>query len=183
MKVIDHKVEKVADEAGPVILGYPTRHYKFVTTMTTETTMMGRKQTNTSATEQELWTTTRIEAPGLAIWRKLQSQKTGLGDVDKVVEAERAKGIKGFPLKSINTSTSGNKGQPTKTTSEVTEIKEGAIDRAVFEIPGDYKEEKMEMPDSAGEGADKDGKASSPEDSKDPPSPVDAFLKSFNKKR
>jgi len=181
VKVTGHSVEKMADEAGPAMHGYPTRHYRFVTRMTTETTILGRKQTNTSTNEQEVWTTTKIEAPGFAMWRKLQSQRTGLADVDKLVEAERAKGIKGVPLKSVLTS-SGARGRTTRTITEVTEVKEGRIDRSAFEIPKDYKEEKIEIPAEAA-GADGAESGDTPPDpSKSAPSPVDAFLKSFKSK-
>jgi hypothetical protein len=181
VKVTDHSVDKVADEAGPAMLGYPTHHYKFVTRMTTETTIFGRKQTNTSTNEQEVWTTTKIEAPGFAIWRKLQSQKTGMAEVDKLVEAERAKGIKGIPLKSV-LSTAGARGRIVKTVTEVTEITKGGIDGSVFEIPKDYKEETLEIPaEEAGKGETESG-GTTPDASKSAPSPVDAFLKSFKSK-
>jgi len=181
VKVTDHNVEKVADEAGPAILGYPTRHYKFVTRMTTETTIFGRKQTNTSTNEQEVWATTKMEAPGFAIWRKMQSQKTGFADMDKLIEAERAKGIKGIPLKTILTA-AGARGRTTKTVTEVTQVTEGRIDGSAFEIPKDYKEETLEIPaEAAGKGETESGETP-PDQSKSAPSPVDAFLKSFKSK-
>jgi hypothetical protein len=181
VNVIQHKVEKLVDEDGPKMLGYPTRHCKFVTTLVTETTVFGRKKTNSTVTEQELWTTTKIATPGLALWQKLQSQKTGFADMDKVIESEKAKGIKGIPLKSISSSSSDGKGQ-VKTVMEVAEVKEERIGKEVFTIPSDYTEKKMEMPEDSEQGAGKEATGDS-DASKDAPSAVDAFLKSFNKKR
>jgi hypothetical protein len=153
VKVTEYNVEKTLDEAGPSILGYPTRHYKFVTRFTSESTVFGRKQTTTSVNEQEIWSTTKFRDGGLSVFEKMTSRRVGYADVDKMIEAERAKGVKGIPLKVITTTNSGTAEKPrlSKSVMEVTELKETGIAASVFDIPKDYTEQKLDMPQDAGE--------------------------------
>ena len=188
VKITEYKVEKALDESGPSILGYPTRHYKFVTHFTSETTVFGRKQTNASVNEQEMWSTTKFKDGGFAIFEKMAPQRTGFADVDKVIEAERAKGVKGVPLKVITTTNSGTAEKPrlSKTVMEVTELKEADVAASEFAIPKDYTEQKMEIPQEA-EQTERSKTHSSRSDettttesgSKENPSGLDGFLKAF----
>jgi len=188
VKITEYKVEKELDESGPSLLGYPTRHYKFVTRFTTETAVFGRKQTNTSVNEQEIWTTTKLKAGGFSVFEKMASQRVGFADVDKVIEAERAKGVKGIPLKTVTTTNSGTPEKPriTKAVTEVTELKETDIAAAEFVIPKDYKEQSLEMPPESepaekpkARGSRSEEPSANESGSKNNPPGLDGFLKMF----
>jgi hypothetical protein len=141
MQVSDPKVEKVLDEAGESILGYPTRHYKFRTSYHMSMAVMGFKNEMNIVKDEEAWTTTKLDISTLGAWfnKMPKTQNEGL---DKLVQAEKGK-MEGMPLKmqTVQTSTdSQGKSTVTRTSMNVTEIKKiGAGDVSV-EIPSDYKE-------------------------------------------
>lgn len=176
MKVSNHKSEKLLDEKGPALMGYPTRHYKFKTSYNMETAVFGMRNVMAISREDEMWTTTKIAEKGLLAWRKQQKIRTGNADLDKLIDAEMGK-VEGVPLKqvSLTTTTTEGKGAPqtTKMTMEVTEIKEGKLAADLLQLPAGYKEEKMEIPPemqqggTAGAGASRPG--SSPAGFKIPP--------------
>jgi hypothetical protein len=188
VKITEYKVEKALDEAGPAILGYPTRHYKFVTRFTTETTVFGRKQTSASVNEQEIWSTTKFRDAGFAVFEKMVPQRVGFADVDKVIEAERTKGMKGIPLKVITTTNSGTTEKPrlSKATMEVTELKETGIAASEFAIPKDYTEQKLDVPQESepvekpkSRGGRSEDEPAAGSGSKNNPPGLDGLLKMF----
>ncbi len=166
MEFSDPKVEKLADEAGEPILGYPTRHYKFRTTFTTTMTMMGRKTVTATVKDEDIWATSKLTDAGFGAWMRKTPPSMGNEQLDKLVKAEMGK-IQGFPLRHImvtaNTDGAG-KTQTTKMTSEVTELTKTTVPDSVFVMPPDYKERKMDAGDeSQGEGV-KDGQPKLPAD-------------------
>jgi hypothetical protein len=188
MKVKDYKVEKVLDEDGPTILGYPTRHYKFVTSYSMEMAMFGMKKTTTGKNEQELWTTTKINPSALAVFEKMAVRPTaGFGDLQKVIEAEKTKSVKGFPLKTVTTMDSGTPERPkiTKSIMEITELKEGRIAVSEFEMPKDYKEVTMGGDAAEANAGGEEGKEGnrSPKSDDKAPAGLDAFFKKLAPKR
>ncbi|TFG88779.1 MAG: DUF4412 domain-containing protein [Gemmatimonadales bacterium] len=146
MKFSDVKVEKVLEEKGEPILGYPTTHYRFTTSYQMEMNFMGRKNVSTVVQEDDLWATSKIKLSTLAVWTGKQLPTTGDEELDKLMKSERAK-VEGLPLRTVMTQTTtdaAGKTQVSKTTMEVTEVKEGAMDAALFELPAGYQE--MQMP-------------------------------------
>ncbi len=141
MQVSDPKVEKLLDEVGEPILGYPTRHYKFRTSYHMSMAVMGFKNEMNIAKEEEAWTTTKLDISTLGAWFN-KMPKTQNEELDKLVQAEKGK-MTGMLLKmlSVQTSTdSQGKSTVTRTSMNVTEIKKIGAGDVLVEIPSDYKE-------------------------------------------
>lgn len=189
MQISDPKVEKILDSAGPTVLGYPTRHYKFRTSYTMTMSFMGMKNNNAIVTDEEMWATPKITDMGMDAWKKNQSMRTGNPQLDSLIKAEMEK-VKGFPLKRITvTKSEGSRGK-NETTSlwEVKKISETSVSDKVFQIPSDYKEEAMmrSLPDESERG-NKDESSSSDDESDRRPqqsddSPVSRALNFFKKR-
>lgn len=148
MEFSDPKIEKLTDEAGESILGYPTRHYKFRTTFTTTVSIMGRQNVSSTVKEEEIWATTAITDAGMGAWLRKSPPKTGNESIDKLIQAEMGK-VQGFPLRHImvNSSTDASgRTQTHTTTTEVTELKKTSVPDSTFVVPSDYTELKMEVP-------------------------------------
>jgi hypothetical protein len=184
MEVTDPKTEKLLDEAGAPILGYPTRHYKFRTSYGMSMTVMGFNSSSTIVREEEAWTTTKINTAALSAWLK-KAPKTNNESLDKLMKQQMEK-MTGLPLKTIAVQTSTDKNgktQTSTTTMEVTEVKELKPAADLFEIPKDYKETSMTGEDEdegKGEGDDaSDGKKTRKGDA--PPAGLPNFLKMLNK--
>lgn len=139
MKVSDPKVEKLLDEAGQPILGYPTRHYKFRTSYHMSMAVMGFKNEMTINKEDETWTTTKLNIAAIGAWFN-KAPKTQNAEMDKLIEASKGT-MSGVPLKMLSVQTStDSQGKTTisRTSMNVTEIKN--VSDVSVDIPSDYKE-------------------------------------------
>jgi hypothetical protein len=146
MKFSNVKVEKVLEEKGEDILGYATKHYRFKTSYQMEMNFFGRSMANTVVQEEDIWAAPKLKAAVMSVWSRKQMPSVGDPELDKLVNSERGK-VDGLPLRTIVTSTTtdaSGKSQVSKTTTEVTEVKEGNLDNAQFELPAGYQE--MQMP-------------------------------------
>jgi len=146
MKVMDPLIETVLDEAGPPLLGYPTRHYKIHSSYRMSMSVMGFKNESSIVKDEETWTTTKLDLASLGIWAG-KTPKTNNEGLDQLIQAEKAK-MKGIPLKAIciqTTLDSQGKTNIVKSIMEVTEIKTVGSDAVTFEIPEDYKEMSLPM--------------------------------------
>jgi len=154
MEVKDPKVEKMLEEPGGEMLGYPTTHYRWHTTYTTVMTMLGgmKREFPTDSTE-DVWTTTTIEIPPMAA-----KAFSGLGappamsELRKITELAKAK-MTGFPLKRVVVSSGrGGRGggQPTTVTTLVTDLQKTSIPASTFAIPAGYTETEMMQPNQRG---------------------------------
>lgn len=147
INVTEPKVEKLADEAGEKILGYDTHHYRFRTTYGMEMRVMGMGQSSDVETVVDTWTSSALADPGFGAWLRRDPPRTGIADLDKLMDAQIAQGIQGVPLRMRTVSTSRDKkGRETVTTTEmeVTTIREEAPPAGAFALPAGY--EKVEMP-------------------------------------
>ena len=173
MEVTDPKIEKLLDEPGPAILGYPTRHYKFRTAYAMSMTVMGFSSSTSVVREEESWTTTQLDTAALGHWIK-QAPKTLNDSLDKLIRAEMDQ-MQGMPLKmlAVQTTTDNNgKVQTIKTVTEVTEIQELTPEPAAFEIPAGYRETKMDAGTAKGNDAGTDAAI---------PAGIPNLMKLFNK--
>lgn len=136
------KVEALATEAGPEIHGLPTTHYRYRTTYTMRMRVLGMNQESATERVQDIWSTEDLsDLQGMGVWLR---NRPSFGDpaLDKLVAAEMAK-TKGFPLKSVDVTTSTDKKgrvSTARTTMEVTRFERGvavAADR--FEVPAGYQ--------------------------------------------
>ena len=156
MEVTDLKSDKLLDEAGETILGYPTRHYKFHTTYGMSMTVMGFQTASTVAKDEEFWTTTKIDVPALGNWFK-KAPKMSNEALDKLMR-EQMNRLQGMPLKMISVQTTtdkSGKSQTFKHTMEVTEAHEFKPAASLFEIPAGYTETSMGGNQEQGGAADK----------------------------
>jgi len=138
--------EKLLEEPGESILGRSTTHYRYNSGYTMSMKMMGMKQETTIDSVQDLWCTDDFDGRGFGVWlRPDRNMKTGNEEFDKLINTEMAK-IKGFPLRTVTTSTTTNKkGKSTEQTftNEVTVLREESIADSTFEWPSDYTETQI----------------------------------------
>jgi hypothetical protein len=143
MKFSNPNIEKLLDEPGPKLLGYPTRHYKFRTSYTIDMMIMKTPIVQ----NEEVWVAESFNDAALKAWSKAMMPNMG-GDFQKLVDAMVGR-YKGLPLKSVLTQTSqaGGKAQTSTTTTLITGIKEGTIPAATFELPSGFEKQEMSMPE------------------------------------
>ena len=144
----DLKMDKISEEDGGLVLGQPTRHYKFRTSYTMSIKVFGMGNVTDVVQEQDVWATTKLADPALGVWLRAEPPRTGNAEFDKLLTGEAGK-YQGFPLKTVTVSTStqkkGNKSTTAKSTMEVTQLDAGAtVPASAFEIPAGY--EKTEIP-------------------------------------
>jgi hypothetical protein len=143
----DLKVDKISEEDGGLVLGQPTRHYKFRTSYTMTIKVFGMGNATDVVQEQDVWATSKLSDVGLGVWLRAEPPRTGNAEFDKLLAGEAGK-YQGFPLKTITVSTStqkkGNKSQTTRSTMEVTQLDTSAsVPATAFEIPAGYKETQI----------------------------------------
>ena len=108
--------------------------------------VFGMGRTADTATDQDVWATTKLTDPGLRVWLRHDPPRTGNEQFDKLIAAESEKQrVSGFPLKTVSTTTSTQNGKQTVThhTMEVTSLETKSIPDSSFEIPAGYKEVQM----------------------------------------
>lgn len=145
LELSDVGVEKLAEEPGGELLGYPVTHSRYRTTYTTSIKIMGMGRQSTTETVQDLWTTDAFGDPALGVWLRAEPPATGMEDLDELIAAEMEK-VEGFPLKTVSVSTTtGQKGKETTSRSEtvVTELSETSVPEGTFEIPAGYTRTEM----------------------------------------
>ncbi len=164
--VENYRFEKVLDEAGPRMFGYPTRHYRYVLSYKEVMHMKGapRPMTTTYTEQYEFWATKAIGELSKA-YEKLKSmhaRPTDTGDeaANKVAEAERVMADQGFALKSIHThkvsqggmmgfmSSLGRLGRShdgggSVSKDEIVALAQVDAPRDAFELPKDFQEVDM----------------------------------------
>jgi hypothetical protein len=147
MSVSNPQVEKLLEEPGGELLGRPTTHYRFRTTYDMEVRVMGMGQKSSNDTLTDTWATTTLADAGFGAYLRREPPRTGIEDLDRLVDAEMGKGIAGVPLKTVSVTVSKDaRGRETRTTTtmEVTSLREEAVAPATFQLPAGY--ERVEMP-------------------------------------
>lgn len=156
----DPKVEKLAEEAGGTISGLPTTHYRYRTSYNMKIKVMGMGQDANVVTEQDVWSTDKLQDVGLGVWLRSDPPRTGNEQFDKLIASEVDK-AKGFPLKTVTVSTTTQKkGKQTVTrsTMEVTQLDTSAdVPASSFEIPAGYQETQLLPTAAAGEDEEEQG--------------------------
>jgi hypothetical protein len=142
----NQRVEKLAEEAGPPILGYATTHYRFRTVYDSEIKVMGMGQSSHNDTTTDTWSTGELKDTGFAAWLRREPPKTGIADLDEMIGNEVKKGITGVPLKVVAASkVKDQRGRETAstTTMEVTAIRQEEVPATTFAMPKGY--ERIEL--------------------------------------
>jgi hypothetical protein len=146
------QIQLLEERDGGTVAGHSTHYTKYRTTYDLQMKILGMKRAMATDTVQEMWTTDDLEQPALGVWLRKGGRSSGDSSLDRMIAAEMSK-VTGFPLKTIavSTTTSGKKGKPTTTTSttEVTTLREQAVDADRFEIPANYQ--RVELFPAAGE--------------------------------
>ncbi len=144
IEISNPKVETLLDEAGPTMLGRPTRHLKFRTAYQMKVKVFGMGKANDVLTEEEFWVTDSLLDKSFGMWLKTDKPKTGNADLDRLIAGETGK-LKGVPLKSVTVTTTsqGGKVQKTVSTMEVTALDSFTKAPVSFEIPSGYEEREM----------------------------------------
>ena len=145
MKFSSPKVEKLLEETGPAIQGFPTVHYRFRSSHTMEMNFMGMQRVTETITEEDVWASQDLQDEGLGVWLNQGNMKTGNAEVDKVLQAEMGK-VKGFPLKRVATTTTKQQdgsAETVRVTSEVTAIRKTETPASLFELPAGYTEKRL----------------------------------------
>lgn len=146
-------VEKLVDEPGPNLLGFSTRHYRFLTTYALNMNFLGIRKSTEFKQEEDIWATDQLKDEGFNAWLNQRPNKTGNAKFDKLIEAELSK-IRGFPLKRISVTTQKDSDGNTvtiKTITEVTSLSKADIPSGFFERPQDYTEKQL-IPSLIGSG-------------------------------
>lgn len=147
MEFENPKVEKVLEEPGGTILGYPTTHYRWHTTYTMVMHMPRpmKDRRHEADIMEDVWTTTGVSVPTAAT--KLFSGASGgpaMKEVSKLMEVEKAK-MTGFPLKRVVVTDEANGGKR-RVTSEVKDLKTVDVPASTFVVPAGYTEVDMMQP-------------------------------------
>lgn len=150
----DAKFEPRGTEPGPEVLGYPTTEHRYHRSYRMEMKIIGMRRAYDVSSEEQVWTTTALDAPGLFAWLRKTPPKTGDEGFDRMIETNMTE-IEGVPLKTVSQSVmtdSKGRSQRTVSTMEVTRIEEVATSDEMFEVPAGYRE--VEMPTMAGAGSE-----------------------------
>jgi hypothetical protein len=148
------KVEKLVDEDGGEVAGQRTRHVQYRTRYAMKVRVLGISSSSDVVTDEDLWLASKWRDPGLGVWLRADSPRTGNGEFDRLVAAAREK-VAGVPLKAVTVSTTiqskGRRQSVTRTTTEATEIKSASVPDSTFEIPTGYSEVQPPGPRAEGE--------------------------------
>jgi len=158
-------VTKKVDEAGPVMLGMPTQHVLYEVSYRRPMGMQVAGMSNSVEVHAtyEIWATKGLEArfAGIPALKRSASRMGapggGMPDLKEVTEAI---GSRGFALKKVVSSESKmhmggpapmmlfakGASQESKTSSEITEIREQTLSPYLFVLPKDYTEVQMMNP-------------------------------------
>lgn len=140
LEVENPKVEVKNGTENKTILGYPCKHIIMETSYDMKMKVLFMKSKQRVHYISEYWVAPTFPLL-LRDWYQERSFKTGIADLDKLIEMETSE-IKGMVLKVKRiTETKNEKGEITKVydESEITKIEEKDFPLNYFEIPKDYK--------------------------------------------
>ena len=135
------KIVKLLDEKGEMVAGLPTRHYRYRTSYRVRIELAGTDTINTTV-DEDIWTTSVLQEPGLRLWLKQDPPTSGDDQLDRIIREEKSK-IQGFPLKRFTVTKSidhRGKASDSRTEMFVIVIKTHPVDDSAFQIPSGYKE-------------------------------------------
>lgn len=170
----EFQFEPLVDEAGPTMLGLPTRHYKYRLNYKTSESIPGQyagmTMDETVDRIEEFWSTTEQVIKGTTGRGPMAGMAGEEADEElppEVLEAEKTMSSKGFRLKSTTESkessgmggtmskmariaslgmTGGSDKTETRTTTEVLEVRQASVPKETFEVPAGYTETSMMGP-------------------------------------
>jgi hypothetical protein len=146
----DFSNERLLEEPGDTILGYPTTHYKFKTGYTMSFGVFGFTRDNRAENDQDVYCTDALNSGGFSAWLRPDRFRTGNEEMDAAIRSSFSD-LNCLPLRTrtASTMTSGRREQTSVSTMEVTVLREESIPAATFELPADY--ERISLADSIAE--------------------------------
>lgn len=119
--------------------GFPTRRSRLNANFDVRMNLIGERSVTRVQMNTESWSTDRLP-PALAGFLPLQGTRTGIPEVDKLLEAQ-AQAIKGFPLKQVTTVRvmQGDRENTTTSTATISAIAQRNFAASAFEIPSGFK--------------------------------------------
>lgn len=140
IEIENPKVEVKKGTEDKSILGFPCKHIIIETSYDMKMKVLFMKSKQKVHYISEYWVAHTFPII-LRDWYQERSFKTGIPDLDKLIEMETAE-VKGMVLKLKKvTETKNEKGEITKVydESEITKIEEKDLPSSYFEVPKDYK--------------------------------------------
>jgi hypothetical protein len=141
MEFNDFSSQKLAEEPGESILGYPTTRYHYQRGYTMRVSVMGMGGQTRVDTEHEFWCTDALDSAGFRVWLRPDKFQTGNSELDQMI-TQQYETVDCLPLRNrmVSKTTSGRgRESTTNSLTEVTQIREEAIPASTFEIPADYE--------------------------------------------
>ena len=140
-------MDKVSEEDGGLVLGLPTRHYKFRTSYTMTIKVFGMGNTADVVQEQDVWATNKLTDVGLGVWLRAEPPRTGNAEFDKLLASEGGQ-VPGLPPEDGHRQhldpEEGQQEQTTRSTMEVTQLDASAsVPATAFEIPAGYEKTQI----------------------------------------
>jgi hypothetical protein len=165
VSVEELKIDKKLEEPGPTMLGLPTQHVLYEVSYSRPMGIQTGpiKMSIKSHETYEIWATRALE-PQMAAAAALRKQGGGIGPSagsPTLPQIGETLSRHGLPLKTIETSESkmslpmavslfGAKTSRSKTTVEITELREELLGPELFQLPRGYAEVDMTNPNAAG---------------------------------
>lgn len=140
MEFSDFSNDKLAEEPGGEVLGFPTTRYEYQSGYTMSVGVLGFKREMRNDMRQEFWCTDELDAEGFRVWLSPDRFRTGNAEIDELIETQY-QDLDCLPLRSRTTTTTSGQGPEatTETTSEVTVLRQDeAVDASTFEVPEGY---------------------------------------------
>ena len=161
MSFSDPIVEKLVEEDGGVLLGRPTRHFRWRTRYTMTMAMpMGMSMVMATDQTQDIWVADiALDARIMRSFENIGAGASLPPEFQKLVEAAKQQ-QRGFPLKMVTVSSTKSTGtgmmakmmarsgseEPSTSTMLVTELSEERVPASVFAIPAGYTETELMAP-------------------------------------
>jgi hypothetical protein len=140
MEFTDFSTERVSEDAGPDILGFPTTYSRYQTGYTMSISVMGFTRESRVDTDNQIWCSEDFDANGLRVWVRPDRFRTGNEDFDRLIR-EQYQAMNCLPLRNeVVTTMSGSGGNSvTTTTTEIVELREEVVSPAVLALPASYE--------------------------------------------
>ncbi len=132
------------------IAGYPVRKYRMLVEYDTNMKILFKKIKNHERREFFIYVTKKLPMDLVPEYSNSQMFSTGIEQVDSQIQT-KLKGL-GFPMKTEQLGYGKNNELTSKSTFEITSIKEKSLNPALFKLPNGYTEKEIQV-----EGTDSEG--------------------------
>ncbi len=135
---------------GGTVAGYPVEKYRMLVEYDTNMKILFKKIKTHERREFFIYVTPKLPMNLVPEYSNSQMFSTGIDQVDSQIQA-KLKGL-GFPMKTEQLDYGKNNELTSKSTFEITSIKEKSLNPALFKLPNGYTEKEIQV-----EGTDSEG--------------------------